>query len=191
VAAEIAVVGDMLGADILGAQLAGMPAIWRAMDADNPANAAHAGTSCRMPRSVACSGAAWAAGWLEDRNRACPYGPSAILNPTMPGSWSSCSALEQRFLPAGRRLVAWLPAPLVTALARRNVSPDAVSAAQIGVGALTALTARRRPRLTLGLAGLAVLLDGLDGTLARATGRTSRRGPGSTSCAITPASSPW
>jgi putative hydrolase of the HAD superfamily len=42
-AAEIAVVGDMLGADILGAQLAGMPAIWARMDADNPANAAHAG----------------------------------------------------------------------------------------------------------------------------------------------------
>jgi phosphatidylglycerophosphate synthase len=94
----------------------------------------------------------------------------------MPGSWSSYSALEQRFLPAGRRLVAWLLAPLVGALARRRVSPDAVSAAQIGVGALTALTARRRPRLTLGLAGLAVLLDGLDGSLARATGRASRRG---------------
>ncbi len=39
--AEIAVVGDRLGADVLGAQFAGMRSVWATMDADAAANAAH------------------------------------------------------------------------------------------------------------------------------------------------------
>lgn len=39
--AEIAVVGDTLGADVLGAQFAGMRSVWAMMDAGGSANAAH------------------------------------------------------------------------------------------------------------------------------------------------------
>lgn len=41
--AEVVMVGDMLGADILGAQLAGLRHVWLTAQADHRANAAHAG----------------------------------------------------------------------------------------------------------------------------------------------------
>jgi HAD superfamily hydrolase (TIGR01549 family) len=41
---ETVMIGDTLGADILGAQNAGMHQIWLTVDADTPANRAHAGT---------------------------------------------------------------------------------------------------------------------------------------------------
>lgn len=41
---RVAMVGDTLGADILGAQNAGIYSIWLTRRADNPANQAHAGT---------------------------------------------------------------------------------------------------------------------------------------------------
>ncbi len=41
---EVVMIGDTLGADILGAQNAGMHQIWLTADADNPANRAHADT---------------------------------------------------------------------------------------------------------------------------------------------------
>ncbi len=41
--AECVVVGDTLGADILGAQLAGMPHVWLTAQADHSANRAHRG----------------------------------------------------------------------------------------------------------------------------------------------------
>ncbi len=39
--AEAAMVGDTLGADVLGAQMAGLRSVWLASRADAPANAAH------------------------------------------------------------------------------------------------------------------------------------------------------
>lgn len=39
--AQVAVVGDTLGADVLGAQFAGMRSVWATMDAGGSANAAH------------------------------------------------------------------------------------------------------------------------------------------------------
>jgi HAD superfamily hydrolase (TIGR01662 family) len=41
---QVVMVGDMLGADILGAQNAGIRNIWLTAEADNPANRTHAGT---------------------------------------------------------------------------------------------------------------------------------------------------
>jgi HAD superfamily hydrolase (TIGR01549 family) len=41
---EVVMIGDTLGADILGAQNAGVHQIWLTVDADTPANRAHAGT---------------------------------------------------------------------------------------------------------------------------------------------------
>lgn len=42
--AEAVMVGDTLGADVLGAQLAGMHSVWATMQADNAANRAHRDT---------------------------------------------------------------------------------------------------------------------------------------------------
>ncbi len=38
---QVVMVGDTLGADILGAQFSGLRSVWATMEADNPANAAH------------------------------------------------------------------------------------------------------------------------------------------------------
>jgi HAD superfamily hydrolase (TIGR01549 family) len=48
---EVVMIGDTLGADILGAQNAGIHQIWLTADADTPANRAHAGTI--IPEAVA------------------------------------------------------------------------------------------------------------------------------------------
>ena len=65
---------------------------------------------------------------------------------------------------------------LARPLAARGVTPDTVTAAGVGVAALAAGVAGRRP----GLAGAGVIasavLDGLDGTVAVLTGTAGRRG---------------
>lgn len=43
---QVVMVGDTLGADILGAQLTGLRSVWATMDADNAANAAHRDHIC-------------------------------------------------------------------------------------------------------------------------------------------------
>jgi phosphatidylglycerophosphate synthase len=88
----------------------------------------------------------------------------------------SFSTFERRYLLPGRRLMTAALMPLVRVLARRGVSPNAVSALQVPVGVLAALVMRRRPRTALALVAVAVLLDALDGTLARATGQATPRG---------------
>jgi len=50
---QVVVVGDTLGADILGAQNAGIRGIWLTVQADGPANRAHEGTI--VPDAVAAS----------------------------------------------------------------------------------------------------------------------------------------
>jgi HAD superfamily hydrolase (TIGR01549 family) len=50
---EVVMIGDTLGADILGAQNAGIHQIWLTADADTPSNRAHAGTI--IPEAVASS----------------------------------------------------------------------------------------------------------------------------------------
>jgi len=52
-AKQVVMVGDMLGADILGGQNAGLRQIWLTAEADNPANRAHAGTI--SPEAVAAT----------------------------------------------------------------------------------------------------------------------------------------
>ncbi|OGO16611.1 MAG: hypothetical protein A2Y93_16605 [Chloroflexi bacterium RBG_13_68_17] len=52
-AKQVVMVGDMLGADILGGQNAGLRQIWLTAEADNPANRAHAGTI--HPEAVAAT----------------------------------------------------------------------------------------------------------------------------------------
>lgn len=77
---------------------------------------------------------------------------------------------------AERFLRRFLEGYLVAPLARRGVAPDQLTAASLALSALAGLLALGAPvaaGVSLLLAGL---LDGLDGSLARATGRASRAG---------------
>ena len=88
----------------------------------------------------------------------------------------SYSNLERRLLPIVRRSTAAIWTPVVAALARLNVSPHAVSVSQLGWGALFWLSLSTAPRLALVAFMLALLMDSLDGALARATGRSGAFG---------------
>ena len=66
--------------------------------------------------------------------------------------------------------------PLVRLLVALHVSPHLISLLQPVVGLTMVLAVATRPRLTLALFVLALVVDGLDGTLARATGRASAFG---------------
>jgi len=88
----------------------------------------------------------------------------------------SYSSFEHRFLDRGRWLVLTLLKPAVLLLTALRVPPNVVSLAQIGVGVIIVFTVTSYPRLTFLLFMLALLLDSLDGTLARHTGRASSFG---------------
>jgi len=88
----------------------------------------------------------------------------------------SYSSFERRFLDRGRWLVYTLLKPAVFLLTALHVPPNVVSVAQIGVGVIIVFTVISYPRLTFLLLLLALLFDGLDGALARHTGRASSFG---------------
>jgi phosphatidylglycerophosphate synthase len=88
----------------------------------------------------------------------------------------SYSSFERRFLDRGRRLVYTLLKPAVFLLTALHVPPDVLSVAQIGVGVIIVFTVNSYPRPTFLLFLLALLLDALDGALARHTGRASSFG---------------
>ena len=85
----------------------------------------------------------------------------------------SYSSIERRFLTPVRGLALSLFAPLVRLLARLGVSPNAVSLAGPLLGVLFVFVVRRNPRLSFFVWLLSLLVDGVDGALARATGRAS------------------
>jgi len=87
--------------------------------------------------------------------------------------YDSYSSLERRLLEPVRRLESALLRPAVVLLAALGIPPNAVSASQVAVGGAIALIVADRPRLAFALFVLALLLDGLDGALARHTGRCS------------------
>jgi phosphatidylglycerophosphate synthase len=66
--------------------------------------------------------------------------------------------------------------PLVRLLVALHVSPHLISLLQPVLGVVMVFTVAARPRLTLALFVTALVVDGLDGTLARATGRASAYG---------------
>jgi phosphatidylglycerophosphate synthase len=72
-----------------------------------------------------------------------------------------------------RRGQARVIAPVIGLLARLRVPPNAVSLSQIPFGFAVASLIALAPRVALGLFVLTLLLDGVDGALARSTGRTS------------------
>lgn len=90
-----------------------------------------------------------------------------------PAPADSYSAFERRFIGPFRQRLLLVTRPLVDLLARLGVHPNVLSVSQIplGFGALALVPSY--PRLAFLLFLLAILIDGLDGALARATGTAS------------------
>mgnify|MGYP000343350614 CR=1 FL=1 len=88
----------------------------------------------------------------------------------------SYSSLERRFLAPARRVLRALFAPIVRVLVALRVSPNAVSFAQVPLGALVVALMPTQPRGAFVLFVIALALDGIDGALARATNRASNFG---------------
>jgi len=91
----------------------------------------------------------------------------------MPDCYSS---FERRFLALGRQLILAALKPIVIPLATLGISPNMVSLSQLIVGGVITLIVDDHPRAAFSLFIFAILLDGLDGSLARYTGRCSRFG---------------
>lgn len=88
----------------------------------------------------------------------------------------SYSRAERRFITPLRCLGARLLGPLVRVLAAMGIPPNAVSVCQIAVGFGVLLTVRQWPRAALLLFLLTLLLDVLDGALARYSNKATRFG---------------
>jgi len=85
----------------------------------------------------------------------------------------SYSSFERRFLGPVRGLVLRLYSPLVHVLALLGVSPNAVSCLGPLFGLLFVYCVQRNPRLSMLVWAASVMVDGVDGALARSTGRAS------------------
>lgn len=95
---------------------------------------------------------------------------------TSPSSPDSYSALEKRIRDPVRVLLYQLYRPIVLLLARLRISPDVISFLQIPVGLLIVWAIIPYPKLAFLLMLLAIVLDGIDGALARHLGRSSAFG---------------
>jgi phosphatidylglycerophosphate synthase len=86
------------------------------------------------------------------------------------------SAVERRFIGPFRRQVLRATRPLVSLLAGLGFHPNVLSASQVvgGFAVLALVPAYPRPAFALFL--LLLLIDGIDGALARATGKASAFG---------------
>jgi CDP-diacylglycerol--glycerol-3-phosphate 3-phosphatidyltransferase len=85
----------------------------------------------------------------------------------------SYSAFEHRFIGAFRHRLLWATEPWVALLARLGVHPHVLSASQIVGGFVLLALVPAHPRVAFGLLLVLLLIDGLDGALARATGQAS------------------
>ncbi len=97
-------------------------------------------------------------------------GQGAGLPSPPPGSYST---LERLLLAPLRRLGGYLVRPIVRALVRARVHPGALSLSQIPLGFVVAALIVPFPRLALALFIATLVLDFLDGELARARGLAS------------------
>ena len=88
----------------------------------------------------------------------------------------SYSSVERLVLGPFRRIARAVLLPLVWGLARAGIPPNAVSLAQIPIGAGVWLLIPPAPRAAWGLFVGALILDGLDGALARHTKTASTYG---------------
>lgn len=94
----------------------------------------------------------------------------------MAGSQDSFSTAERRFLVPFRRGFAKLTSPAVWLLAALHIPPNAVSLSQIAIGILIVFLMPDQPGLATALFFLTLVIDGLDGALARAYGQSSQFG---------------
>lgn len=85
----------------------------------------------------------------------------------------SYSAFERRFIGPFRRGLLRIVRPVVAVLARLKVHPNALSLSQIPLGFAVLALVPEYPRAAFGLFIGTLLIDGLDGALARATGKAS------------------
>jgi phosphatidylglycerophosphate synthase len=85
----------------------------------------------------------------------------------------SYSSLERRFLKPVRDFLARLYSPLVRLLARYGVSPNAISLIAPVLGLVFVHTVRYNLRLSFFIWLPSMLVDGVDGALARYTGQAS------------------
>lgn len=88
----------------------------------------------------------------------------------------SFSTLERRLLPPGRNVLTALLFPVVWALGALHVSPHAVSFAQIPVAFLLFPFVASHPKIAFAIFVASVLLDAVDGALARRKGASSAFG---------------
>ncbi len=98
---------------------------------------------------------------------------SAPINTPVADCYSSS---ERRMMNAGQRLRAWLLASALKALDQRGIHADHITALSLGAGlAFCPLFFVSKP-LAFAMLALHVLLDGLDGPLARLRNDASRKG---------------
>ena len=88
----------------------------------------------------------------------------------------SYSALERQFIGAFRQTLLRATRPLVSLLARLGVHPNVLSASQVAGSVAVVALVPTHPRLAFVLFLALLLIDGLDGALARATGQASAFG---------------
>ena len=88
----------------------------------------------------------------------------------------SYSAVERKFIGPFRRMLLRVTQPLVGLLARLGVHPSVLSISQVAGGVVVLALVPEQPRLAFLVFLATLLLDGIDGALARATGTASRFG---------------
>ena len=88
----------------------------------------------------------------------------------------SYSTLETRALRPLRALLARILGPVVWLLVKLRVPPNAVSLSQIPIGIAAAALVAYSPRVSFLLFVFAVVIDGIDGALARRLGKESNHG---------------
>jgi phosphatidylglycerophosphate synthase len=88
----------------------------------------------------------------------------------------SYSSLERKFLTPARRVLRAVYLPLVRILAALKISPNAISFSQVLLAFVVVYLMPTQPRIAFVLFVTAIVMDGLDGALARATNRATRFG---------------
>lgn len=88
----------------------------------------------------------------------------------------SYSRAERVILEPFRQIMAWVVAPIVNMLIRLGVSPNTVSFSQIPIGFAAAALISHAPRIAFGMFLATLLLDAIDGALARRQGAISTFG---------------
>lgn len=88
----------------------------------------------------------------------------------------SYSAVERLWLGPARSILAAVYGPIAAALAAIGVAPNAVSLSQIPLGLAVVALIPTQPRVALVVFLLALAVDGIDGALARRTGRVTSFG---------------